>query len=72
MLQSLLPRDNKSGINALAIAQHSDPMKNHAQLLGSELRREELERRYEVVCLVLAFSVCVNLGGIIYFLIKVI
>jgi len=72
MLQSPLPRDNKSGINALAIEQHSDPMKNHARLLGSELRREELERRYEVVCLVLAFSGCMNLGVIIWVAVQVV
>jgi hypothetical protein len=57
---------NANAINALAVAQHSDPMHNHARLLGSELRREELERRYEVVCLVLAFSGCVNIGFIIW------
>lgn len=70
MLKSLLPRDNRSAINAVAVAQHSDPMMNHARLLGAELKREELERRYEVVCLLLAFSLCVNVGGIIYFLIE--
>jgi len=34
-----------TGLNSLAIAFHSDPMISHARLLGSELRREELEHR---------------------------
>jgi hypothetical protein len=59
-----------NAVNAMAIAHHSDPMMSHARLLGSELRREELEHRYEVVCLLLAFSVCVNVGAIIYFAIR--
>jgi hypothetical protein len=70
ILFSLRPRDTRSAVNAVAVAQHSDPMQNHARLLGSELRREELERRYEVVCLVLAFSGCVNVGVIIWILVQ--
>jgi hypothetical protein len=68
MLKSL--RDTRSAINEVAIAQHSDPMRNHARILGSELEKEELRRKYEDACLVLAFSVCVNVGVIIWFLIQ--
>jgi hypothetical protein len=49
----------------------ADPMQNHARLLGSELRREELERRYEVVCLLVTFLLCIDLGVVIWYAIKV-
>lgn len=71
MLKLLSPRDNTPAINAVAVAQHSDPMQNHARLLGSELRREELERRYEVVCLLVAFLLCVDLGVVIWYVVEV-
>jgi hypothetical protein len=70
MLKSLLPRDNRPAINAVAVAQHSDPMQNHARLLGSELEKEDLRRKYEDAVLVLAFSMCVNVGVIIWFLVQ--
>ena len=70
MLKSLLPRDNRSAINAVAIAQHSDPMRNHAMVLGRELALEQLRNKYEDVCLVLAFSGCINLAVIIWFLVQ--
>jgi hypothetical protein len=49
----------------------ADPMQNHARLLGSELRREELERRYETVCLLVAFLLCVDLGVVIWYVVEV-
>ena len=67
MLKSLLPRSNASAINALAIAQHSDPMQNHARLLGAELKREELERKYEHVVMALAFALAICVGIIVWF-----
>jgi|HubBroStandDraft_2_1064218.scaffolds.fasta_scaffold00132_31 hypothetical protein len=70
LFPSLRPRDNRSAINVVAVAQHSDPMKNHALVLGKELAIEELRRKYEDVCLVLAFSGCVNLAVIIWFLVQ--
>jgi hypothetical protein len=70
MLTKPTKSTDTTGLNSLAIAFHSDPMISHARLLGSELRREELEHRYEVVCLLLAASLCVNIGAIIYFAIR--
>ena len=70
MLTKPTKSTDTTGLNSLAIAFHSDPMISHARLLGSELRREELEHRYEVVCLLLAFSGCVNLAVIIWFLVQ--
>jgi hypothetical protein len=68
MLPSFLkPRDNASAINAVAIAQHSDPMQNHARILGAELKREELERKYEYTVLALAALVAVNIGILVWF-----
>jgi hypothetical protein len=53
----------------------TDPMMRDARALGLQLTKEHaaqnFERRYEVVCLVMAFSLCVNIGGVIYFLIQV-
>lgn len=71
LLSSLRPRDNRSAINAVAVAQHSDPMKNHAMVLGRELQLEQLRRQYEDILLVLAFSGCINIGVIIWFVIRV-
>jgi hypothetical protein len=48
----------------------ADPMKNHAIILGRELELERLRRKYEDAVLVLAFSVCVNVGVIIWFLVQ--
>jgi hypothetical protein len=70
MLNIFLPKDNRPAINAVAVAQHSDPMQNHARLLGSELEKEDLRRKYEDAVLVLAFSMCVNVGVIIWFLVQ--
>ena len=70
MLTFPRPRDNTSAINAVAVAQHSDPMMNHALVLGRELEIEQLRRKHEDVCLVLAFSGCVNLAVIIWFLVQ--
>ena len=67
MLKSLTPRTNRSAINEFAMSQNSDPMMVQARALGVELAREELERKYEIVCLVAAFSLCVNIGMIIWF-----
>jgi hypothetical protein len=70
-LLTFSPRNNTSAINAVAVAQHSDPMKNHAMVLGRELLLEQLREKYEVLVLGFALSVCVNIGGIIYFLIEI-
>ncbi len=70
MLTFPRPRDTRSAINAVAVAQHSDPMMNHALVLGRELELEQLRRKHEDVCLVLAFSGCVNLSVIIWFLVQ--
>jgi hypothetical protein len=71
MLNIFLPKDNRPAINAVAVAQHSDPMQNHAMVLGRELLLEQLREKYEVLALGFALSVCVNVGTIIYFLIQV-
>lgn len=70
MLTFPRPRDTRPAINAVAVAQHSDPMKNHALVLGRELELEQLRRKYDDICLVLAFSGCVNLAVIIWFLVQ--
>jgi hypothetical protein len=49
----------------------TDPMMRDAMTLGHELKLEQLRERYEVLTLGLGFSVCVNIGGIIYFLVQV-
>jgi hypothetical protein len=69
-LSSLRPRDNRPAINALAIAQHSDPMQNHARLLGAELKREELERKYEHTALALAVLLAINVGVLVWYLLS--
>jgi hypothetical protein len=67
MLKSLLSRDNTTGLNAAALAHHSDPMMSHAKLLGAELRREQLERRYEHIVLALAGLLAISVGIIVWF-----
>jgi hypothetical protein len=58
---------NTTGLNAAAIAHHSDPMFNHAKLLGAELRREQLERSYEHIVLALASLLAISVGVIVWF-----
>ena len=70
MFKSLLPRSNASAVNAAAVAHHSDPMQNHARLLGSELYREQLERKYEHIVLALAVLVAVNVGALVWYLLS--
>lgn len=72
ILTALRSRDtnNTAAIAALAVAQSSDPMRNHALVLGRELELEQLRNKYEDVCLVLAFSGCVNLAVIIWVLVQ--
>jgi len=73
MLKHFRPlRPYTNGLNAAAIAHHSDPMLNHAKLLGERLEKEDLRRKYENAMLVLAFSVCVNVGVIIWFVIEIV
>jgi len=60
--------DKASAINTFAMAHNSDPMVVQARALGMELEREQLKQKYENAMLVLAFSVTVNIGAIIYFL----
>lgn len=62
--------NNSTAIAALAVAQSSDPMKNHSMVLGRELELEQLRRKHEDICLALAFSGCVNLAVIIWFLVQ--
>ena len=54
--------------------QQTDPMMRDARALGMQLLKEQaaenLRRRYEDALLVLAFSVCVNVGVIIWFAIQ--
>jgi hypothetical protein len=67
----MLPEQTKTiianGLNAAALAHHSDPMFNHAKLLGAELRREQLERRYEHIVLALAGLLAISVGIIVWF-----
>ena len=53
----------------------TDPMMRDARALGVQLSKdreiEDLRRRYELVCLVLAFSACVNVGVIVWLGIEV-
>lgn len=67
MLNIFLPKDNRSAINVVAVAQHSDPMKNHAMVLGRELLLEQLREKYEVLALGFGMSVCINVGVILWF-----
>lgn len=64
----------QQAIKAMVIAGQSDPITTQARALGSELAREhaieQLRRKHEDVCLVLAFSGCVNLAVIIWFLVQ--
>ena len=62
---------NANALYALALAQSSEPMTTHALVLGAQLAREDFKRKYEDALLVLAFSVSVNIGVIIWFTIKV-
>ena len=70
MLTFPRPRDTRPAINAVAVAQHSDPMTRDAMILGIEVEAEHLRRKYENICLVLAFSGCVNVGVIIWVLVS--
>ena len=70
MLKLFLPRDNTPPINAVAVAQSSEPMTSHAMILGAELKREQLERKYEHAVLTLAVVLAINVGAIVWFLLS--
>jgi hypothetical protein len=64
------PHTTRSAINEFAMAQHSDPMMVQARALGQELKREELERKYEHTALALAVLLAINVGVLVWYLLS--